>query len=345
MKQFLKRFEAIFNFLYRPVLFARVIFILLMTWMGVLLAGSSKQNPILFSAIAFVSALAIVVFEYSTDAVSSRRILFAAFGLLVGLIMAHLFYPIIPARLVNPETSRLICMTLFSYFGVILALKHSDWLRPGNLKFFLINPLDRPKVLDSSVIIDGRIHELIGLRLIGGPIVLPTFVLNEIQSIADSSDPYRRARGRRGLEVLDRLRRSCKTLDVVETDFPEIPAVDQKLVQLCRTMNTDLVTNDFNLQKIAELHQINVINLNELADALRPTVYIGETMELTIVKPGKEAGQGVGYLDDGTMIVVEGADNHIGHTCDIVVSNILQNPSGRLIFARLKEEEPRQMRA
>lgn len=347
MNKFLQAIRSFVGFFYRPVLLARVIFILLMTWMGVLLANSYDPplNPILFSSVAFIGALIIVLFEYATNAVSSKKILTAAFGLMIGLIFAHLFYPTIPERVVNSETSRFICMMLFGYFGIVIALKHSDWLRPGNLKFFLVNPLDRPKVLDSSVIIDGRINEVIALRLINGPIMIPTFVLNEIQAIADSSDPFRRARGRRGLDVLDRLRRSCKMLDVIETDYPEVIEVDQKLILLCRSMNTDLVTNDYNLQKIAELHQINVINLNELADALRPTVYVGETLPLTIVKSGKEAGQGIGYLEDGTMIVVENADGLIGQECEIVVSNILQNPSGRLIFARLREEEPKQMHA
>lgn len=339
--------KSFLSLFYRPVFFARVIFILMMTWLGVLLALSydPPRNPLLFSSVAFIGSVIFVIFEYATNAISSRKILTAGVGLFLGLIFAQLFYPCVPERIVEPKTSRFICSILFGYFGIVLALRHSDWLRPGNLKFFFVNPMDKPKVLDSSVIIDGRIGDVLAYRLVGGPIIVPSFVLNEIQGIADSSDPYRRARGRRGLDVLDRLRKNCKTLDIIETDFPDHAEVDQKLVQLCKATNSDLVTNDFNLQKIAELHQIHVFNLNELADALRPSVYVGETLELMIVRPGKEAGQGIGYLEDGTMIVVEGADNLIGTECEIVVSNILQNPSGRLIFARIRDDESRQLHA
>ena len=305
-----------------------------------------------FSAIAFAGTLLLVIVEAATDVAGSRKVLLAGLGLFLGLLFAQLFYPVfsylldrtglfrsdvVDERLVNPETARFICDMMFGYFGIVLALRHSDWLRPGNLKFFFVNPIVRPKILDSSVIIDGRIVEVIRLGLIGGPIVVPNFVLLEIQSIADSADPYRRAKGRRGLAELDRLQEHCKSLDIVAKDYPTEQDVDQKLTHLCREMNAELVTNDYNLQKIASLHQIHVININELADVLKPAVYVGETLDLMITKAGKEAGQGVGYLQDGTMVVVENAQDWIGQECGVVVTNILQNPSGRLTFARLIE--------
>jgi uncharacterized protein YacL len=174
---------------------------------------------------------------------------------------------------------------------------------------------------------------------------VPNFVLNEIQTIADASDPNRKMRGRRGLEVLEGLRDICKTLELIDKDYPESPGVDQKLVQLCRDMDAHMITNDYNLQKIAQLHQITVINVNEIANALKPTVYIGETFNLTIVREGKEAGQGVGYLEDGTMVVVDDAHQWLGQEITVIVSSILQTSSGRLVFARFREDETSRMRA
>lgn len=334
-------FDKASSVLYRPVLLARVFFVLLTTLLGARLAMSYDvpKNPILFSSIGLALAVVIVIIEYATKAVSSRKILLAAVGLMLGLIFSSFFYPTIPKQLIDAETSLFMCNMMFGYFGVVLALRHSDWLNLGNMKFFLVNPAEHPKILDSSVIIDGRINDVIALGILRGPIIVPNFVLLEIQGIADSSIPVRRARGRRGLDVLEHLHKNCKTLDIVDTDFPDQPAVDQKLIQLCRSMTADLVTNDYNLQKIAELHQIAVLNLNELADAMRPAVYIGEAFDLHIVKHGKEPDQGVGYLEDGTMIVVQNAGSLVGEDHEIVVNNILQNPSGRLIFAKLREEE------
>ncbi len=331
------------RFFFRPVFLARLFFVLLTTWLASRIAVQTARDPRVFSAIAFVAALIIVIIEYATNAIASRKILLAAFGWLMGMLFAQLFYRTIPEAILPTSTSLFICNILFGYFGIILGLRHADWiLRPGNLKFFLVNPRERPKILDSSVIIDGRILDVLRLEVLSGPVMVPNFVLREIQGIADSADPYRRARGRRGLEVLNRLNTECKSFDVIDTDFPDLTEVDEKLIQLCMTMNADLVTNDFNLHKIAQVRLIRVINLNELAEALRPAVFVGETIDLPIVKAGKEAGQGVSYLKDGTMVVIEGGEEFIGQECEIVVSNILQNASGRLVFARLIEAPARE---
>ena len=299
----------------------------------------------LYSLIALFAALIITIVEHATDAISSHKILMAALGLTAGLIFSSLFYPTIPAGLADPQSARIVCNLFFGYFGIILAIKHAERFHLSRLKFFLSQPHERPKVLDSSVIIDGRIRELVELQVISGPILIPNFVLVEIQTIADSNDPNRKARGRRGLEVLEALRDGCKTLELVDKDYPEHPGVDQKLVMLCREMDADLITNDYNLQKIAHLHGITVINLNEIANALKPTVYIGEMFSLAIVREGKEMGQGVGYLEDGTMVVVDDAHHLLGQAVNVSVSSILQTSSGRLVFARHREEETSRIRA
>lgn len=342
--------HALIRLFFRPVYLARLFFILLTTLCGMLLAEPNKSITIdylhvelyqrwIYSVIAMIAALIIIVVEYATDVVSSHKILMAALGLTAGLVFAFLFYPTIPASLADEQTARLVCNLFFGYFGMILAIKHAERFHLSRLKFFLSQTHDRPKVLDSSVIIDGRIRELIELQVISGPVLIPNFVLLEIQTIADSNDPNRKARGRRGLEVLETLRDGCKTLELIDKDFPDQVSVDQKLILLCREINADLITNDFNLQKIAHLHQLTVININELANALKPTVYIGEIFSLTLAREGKEIGQGVGYLEDGTMVVVDDASHLLGQEVSVMVSSILQTSSGRLVFARHREEE------
>lgn len=345
MNQFLQTLVRVF---FSPVFLARLFFILLTTWCGMLLAQPNSEmrllgyhvyERMLYSTIGFLGALIITLIEHATDAISSHKILMAVLGMTLGLIFSGLFYTTIPTELADPATSRIVCNLFFGYFGVILAIKHSERFHLSRLKFFLTQPHDRPKVLDSSVIIDGRIRELIDLRVISGPIIIPNFVLMEIQGIADSSDPNRKARGRRGLEVLETLRDGCKTLELIDKDFPDQVSVDQKLILLCREMDADLITNDYNLQKIAQLHRITVININEIANALKPTVYIGETFSLLLVREGKEIGQGVGYLEDGTMVVVDDASHLLGQEVSVMVSSILQTSSGRLVFARHRDEE------
>ncbi|HOE96892.1 MAG TPA: PIN domain nuclease [Candidatus Sumerlaeota bacterium] len=338
------------RFLFRPVLVARVFFVLLTSWAGMLLAdkgslveflGVTFNQQLFYALIGFLAAVVIIIVEYATDAISSHKILMAAMGATAGLVFASLAYPIIPASVASPHTARMICSLMFGYFGIVLAIKHAERFHLSRLQFLLSPSAEAPKVLDSSVIIDGRIRELIELQVIKGAVLVPTFVLNEIQAIADSNDPNRKARGRRGLEILESLREICRTLELADKDYPDLTEVDNKLVQFCREMQADLITNDYNLQKIAQLHKITVININEIANALRPTVYIGENFLLTVVREGKEPGQGVGYLEDGTMVVVDEAVNFLGQEIEVSVSSILQTSSGRLVFARPREETRR----
>ena len=342
------RLHSLARLFFNPVYLARLFFILLTTWCGMLLGQPNTQTTffkhivyerILYSSIAFFGALIITIVEHATDAISSHKILMAGLGLTAGLIFSALFYTTIPTELADPATTRLVCNLFFGYFGVILAIKHAERFHLSRLKFFFTQPNERPKVLDSSVIIDGRIRELIELRVIDGPIIIPNFVLVEIQGIADSNEPNRKARGRRGLDVLEALREACKTLELIDKDFPEIDKVDQKLIALCRDIDGDLITNDYNLQKCAQLRNIMVVNINEVANALKPTVYIGETFGLTLVREGKEMGQGVGYLEDGTMVVVDDSSHLIGREVTVMVSSILQTSSGRLVFARQRDED------
>jgi uncharacterized protein YacL len=342
--RFIKNLGSAF---FSPVFLARLFFILLTTWCGMMLAESDVQEQFLsisisqrwlYSLLAFTTALLLTLIEFATGAISSHKILMASFGATVGLIFANLFYRTIPSGLARNETAQIVCNLFFAYFGIVMALRHADRFHLSRLKFFLTQNQDRPKILDSSVLIDGRIRELIELQVVRGSVLVPEFVIQEIQQIADSNDPNRKARGRRGLEVLKALRDSCRTLEFVDKDYPDISAVDQKLVRLCRDMDADLITNDFNLQKIAQIHRITVMNLNEIANALRPMVYIGETLTLNVVREGKEAGQGVGYLEDGTMVVIDEARPLLNQEVTVMVTSILQTSSGRLVFARLREE-------
>ncbi len=329
---------------FHPVLIARVLFILLTTWCGMMLGrkgvnivvlGYEFHELFIYSVIAFCAALIITIFEYATDAISSHKMLMAGFGCMFGLLFSGLVYTTIPSSLTQAENIRMVCNLFFGYFGMILAIKHSERFHLSRLKLFLSPAHERSKVLDSSVIIDGRVRDLIHFQLISGPILIPNFILNEIQGIADSKDDSRKSRGRRGLEVLQNLRADCPRLEILDKDFPDVREVDHKLVRLCNTINADLVTNDYNLQKIANIHQITVININEIANALKPVVFVGETFEIQIVREGKEEGQGVGYLGDGTMVVVDNARSQMNREISVVVSSILQTPSGQLIFSKL----------
>ncbi len=193
------------------------------------------------------------------------------------------------------------------------------------------------RILDTSVIIDGRIADIADTGFLEGNLMVPRFVLDELQYIADSSDSLKRARGRRGLDILNRMQRSSGIyIDVVDHDFPKIKGVDAKLVALAKKTNGKIITNDFNLNKVAELQGIKILNVNELANALKPVVLPGELMTVKIIKDGKEPGQGVGYLDDGTMIIVDNAQKYQGMSVEALVTSVLQTTAGRMIFSELK---------
>ncbi len=271
-------------------------------------------------------------------------IMAGALGLIIGLVIANLFSSALGEIPYVGGFLPMLSTLLFGYLGMMVAVNKREEL--SNL--FSWVPLIRsrhggqdnlsPKILDTSVIIDGRIADICETGFIEGTLIIPNFVLEELQHIADSSDNLKRNRGRRGLDILNRIQRDLG-IKVEIYDASSIgngTDVDTKLVLLAKALRGKIVTNDFNLNKVAELQGITVLNVNELANAVKPVVLPGEEMEVYLIKDGKESGQGIGYLDDGTMIVVDGGKRHIGETIDVSVTSVLQTAAGRMIFAKPK---------
>jgi uncharacterized protein YacL len=231
-------------------------------------------------------------------------------------------------------------LLIFPYFGLIVGARKGEWLEPSRLMalFRSAGPARHYKILDTSVIIDGRVADLCDTGFIDGTLVIPQFVLKELQLVADSSDSMKRNRGRRGLDILQKIQKMSGVEVVIsDVDFPDVREVDLKLIELARTLSGKIVTNDFNLNKVAQLRGVAVLNINELANALKPVVLPGEIMKVFILKEGKEYNQGVAYLDDGTMVVVDNARKMISKTIDIVVTSVLQTTAGKMIFGRYLE--------
>lgn len=276
------------------------------------------------------------------DAIARRapaEALSGAIGLIVGLVVAFLirdiFTPFAQLPRFGPAisfvTSAVITL-LFGYFGVRVGLRQRlTWWSHGAAFHSEV----APKLLDTSVIVDGRILEIVQAGFLDGRLMVPKFVLRELQLIADSADPVKRSRGRRGLEVLNKLKEASVGLEVSEHDAPE-KDVDGKLISLGRTLGAQILTNDYNLNRVAKVQGVSVLNINELANALKPVVMPGEEMFAKVVKEGKEPNQGVAYLDDGTMIVVENGKRVMGEEVEVLVTSVLQTAAGRMIFAKLK---------
>src|SRR5712672_1923228 len=222
----------------------------------------------------------------------------------------------------------------------MLGGKHGEWLEPARLigLFRADGSEHHYKILDTSVIIDGRIADVCETGFVDGTLVIPQFVLKELQLVADSSDSLKRNRGRRGLDILQKIQKmSGVEVSISDLDFPDVREVDLKLIELARALQGKIVTNDFNLNKVAQLRGVDVLNVNELANSLKPVVLPGEIMKVFILKEGKEYNQGVAYLDDGTMVVVDNARRMISKTIDIVVTSVLQTTAGKMIFGRYIE--------
>jgi uncharacterized protein YacL len=281
------------------------------------------------------------------EALSTAEFVTAIVGLMLGLVMGLLLgFPL--ARFPQPWGTWLpLGVSLFlglGMLGLTVAKRHDLLIAAQAVG--LIRPPERdgdgparsgdPRiVVDTSAIIDGRIAEIVESGFIYGTLVVPRFVLEELQHIADSSDTLRRNRGRRGLEILNRMQKEPGTpVEIVEDDVPDISEVDAKLVALARTRSRVILTNDFNLNRVAELQGVRVMNINSLANAVKPAVLPGEELRVRVIQEGKEAGQGVGFLDDGTMIVVEGGARHIDKDLDVAVTRVLQTVAGRMIFAQ-----------
>jgi uncharacterized protein YacL len=320
-----------------PLLFLRILFVIASTIIGY----QSMQQSVIGAGVGFVVSLVIVILEVGMRNVSVRGLSSAVFGLIMGLIMAKLvgdafgLIPIPPEGLI---ISRIILTLIFCYLGLVIGLRGKD-------EFNIIIPyvrlrrqdqMEEVTVLDTSVIIDGRITDILKTKFLEGKIIIPKFVLKELQQIADSTDPIKRQRGRRGLEILNTIQKEPGiNLVLHEEEVPEIREVDAKLVKLAQLLEAKIMTVDFNLNHVASLQGVKVLNINELANALKPVVFPGEQMTIKLLKEGKEYNQAVGYLDDGTMVVVEEARRLIGQEVRVAVTSVLQTPAGRMIFTKL----------
>ncbi len=332
--------------------------------LGILELGTWKQymfisvGGIIFGIIFFILTPKIVAisvkiansFEGEILKFSTTDIIYGSAGLIIGCIIAFLIsQPFL--NLTIPYLGAIISAILYLFLGYLgikvatrkkddvfisgINLKKTGIKMKGLLKSSKTNIF--PKVLDTSVIIDGRITDICKTGFLEGPLVIPEFVLQELRHIADSADPLKRNRGRRGLDILNMLQKEDEIEVVIESrDYGHDLEVDVKLLKLAEELGGKVLTNDFNLNKVAEFQGVKVLNINELANSIKPVVLPGEEMSLTIVKDGKESNQGLAYLDDGTMIVVEGGRKRIGDSVEVIVTSVLQTAAGRMIFAKIK---------
>ena len=292
----------------------------------------------------FIFALLALSIEKIIKKAPLKVIFGGTFGLFFGLVIAQLLgyaFSGLQNSAIRISIS-VILSCVFGYIGLVLGGKKVEEFKWPGWGFFAkgSHKKNGGKILDTSVIIDGRVADICETDFLEGPLIIPQFVLQELQHIADSADNLKRARGRRGLDILNRMQKGDTVeVRVVDEDYPDIKEVDAKLIALAREMNAKIVTNDFNLNKVAQLQGVPVLNINQLANALKPMVLPGEVLHLQIMREGKEQGQGVAYLDDGTMVVVENASRHLGQEVEASVTSILQTTAGRMIFTTLKEEQ------
>ena len=303
----------------------------------------------IISPIIYVGILKIMDrVEKYMQKLSATELIYGGIGAIIALIITVLAGT--PINNIEPAIIGSTLYVLINIFGAIIGadimIKKKDdinnllsnWKKAPKEKKTKEKRTGWPKVLDTSVIIDGRIFDICQTEFVEGPLIIPSFVLDELRHISDSSDALKRNRGRRGLDILNKMQKELNIeVEIWEGDFPEISEVDSKLLKLAQKLNGKVVTNDFNLNKVAEFQGVSVLNINELANSIKQVVIPGEEMRITVIKDGKESGQGVGYLDDGTMIVVEGGRKFIGTDIDVVVTSVLQTAAGRMIFAKQKE--------
>jgi len=302
------------------------------------------------AGVGIIFGIAIIVFEWRLHKVSLKRLIGAAIGSVLGIVGAYLFALVLRASLSPGRTQSflmIMVMLLMAYVGLIVGANKGDLLNLSALGGIFGGEKQSKKsykILDTSVIIDGRIADIAETGFLDGIIVIPQFVLRELQLVADSADSLKRNRGRRGLDILQRLQKVASlNIQIVEDDFPTVREVDLKLIELAKLYEGKIVTNDFNLNKVAQLQGVEVLNINELANSLKPIVLPGETMRVFILKEGKEYNQGVAYLDDGTMVVVDNARKMISKNIDISVTSVLQTTAGKMIFGKWDERSAGRM--
>ncbi|MHA6253384.1 PIN domain-containing protein [Oceanobacillus sp. CAU 1775] len=345
------------GFVYIPV-FVELLNLEGISWLANPYLGMALGAIILFLLSYFVADYIVNFFKWLEDTLIKLPVmdlLFGSVGMIVGLIIAYL--GTMPLQDVNiqifSQVLPIFITIALGYLGFRVGFRRKEeftnLLRAGKKdrqKGSNANEADgeielpKPKILDTSVIIDGRIADICSTGFLEGTLVIPQFVLGELQHIADSSDALKRNRGRRGLDVLNRIQKELPVkVEIYEGDFEEIAEVDSKLVKLAKVSNGIVVTNDFNLNKVCDLQNVPVLNINDLANAVKPVVLPGEELVVQVIKDGKEQKQGIAYLDDGTMIVVEEGRNYIGKTIEVVITSVLQTSAGRMIFAKPKSLE------
>ncbi len=328
----------------------RVVFVMIAITIGFQVAGSDlvTSSNVFLPWIAFFGVLAGAGVVLVADVFTRRKrldvITAVYFGAVIGLFLGYVLQLGLTPLLgrLDPsiaEWTKVALTAIMCYASISVLLQTRDDFR------FIIPYVEfakemkglKPLVLDTSVVIDGRIADVVETRVIDNPLIMPQFVIAELQGVADSSDKLRRGRGRRGLDILNRLQSDPKVdLQIFERDLPEFAGqpVDQRLVLLAKHLDGKVVTNDYNLNKVAKIHNVGVVNLNDIANSLKPVFLPGETLQVQIVKPGEDARQGVGYLEDGTMVVIEGGREHVGDMVLATVTSVLQTSAGRMVFGR-----------
>lgn len=336
------------------LIFIRIFFVILSVIVGFQIGSFIQIGNSNFTVIGgiagFVIAMLIILFEFTMRRVSVRGLSSAVFGLIFGLIMAKLVSDTLALISLDQNlvySLRVVLTLIFCYLGMIVAIRGRDEFNiiVPYVKFSRQDQKDELILLDTSVIIDGRIADICKTGFLEGKFIVPRFVLKELQQIADSSDSLKRERGRRGLDILGKLQKNPNIdIKIHNEDFQDIKEVDLKLIKLAKVLGGKIFTNDYNLNKVSEIQGIRVLNVNELANALRPVVLPGEMLEIRLIKEGKEYNQAVGYLEDGTMVVVDNGRRLIGQNVSVIVGSVLQTSAGRMIFAKLPEDIKRNNR-
>jgi uncharacterized protein YacL len=326
------------------LLVIRILFIAILSCAAFFLKPFSLSGPIA-AAVGAAAGLTVVAFEIRIKQVTLPRLIGAAVGSVLGILGAFLISLVLGRALPGSTTTvpflELVLLAWMMYCGLVVGAAKGESLNLSAFGgLFGAEATNKTvfKILDTSVIIDGRIADIVETGFVDGTLVIPQFVLRELQLVADSSDSMKRNRGRRGLDVLQRIQKMPQlNIQIFEDDFPNVREVDLKLIELAKLYDSKIVTNDFNLNKVAQLHGVQVLNINDLANALKPVVLPGELMRVFILKEGKEYNQGVAYLDDGTMVVVDNARKMISKTIDVAVTSVLQTTAGKMIFGRFDE--------
>jgi len=335
----------------------RILFLLLLGSLTMVLAPLSLEslpewaNAAVNAATGLALGALAVLVEWRLRVTPMRLLVGGLLGLVVGCSVGWIALRVgappagdsalgVPVEFLRP-----VLLLILAYAGASVGVWKSKRFRADQIRS-LFQESEAPernlKILDTSVIIDGRIADVAETGFLDGTLVLPQFVLRELQYVADSSDPLKRNRGRKGLDILQAIKRNPNVrVEVTEADFPDTREVDQKLIELARQMGAKILTNDFNLNKVAQLSGIEVLNVNELANSLKPVILPGETMKVFIVKEGKEPDQGVAYLDDGTMVVVNAASRQVGKTVEVTITSVVQTAAGKMFFGRCVSDSDR----